>query len=75
MTLIEALKLSEYVRRTGNPKHLYEDGTPRWLDTETLLGTANKTSPFLYMSAFCLTKEDLMANDWVAKGKDYDKQE
>lgn len=61
MTLPEALKISDIVRRKGDPRHCGHDGT-KWLTAEYLVYPCNN----MYSSS-SLTIEDLKADDWEAK--------
>lgn len=68
MTLPQALRLSDYIRRKNKPSHVGSHGNG-WVDIEILLGTSNRETPFIYLSSLCLTKEDILADDWEAKGQ------
>lgn len=69
MTLPEALKISDIVRRKDKPSHVGSNGDG-WVHIEMLLGqswAAAGSNRLDAYSGIALTKEDLLADDWEAK--------
>ena len=62
MTLIEALKISDHIRRKGKASHVGSNGNG-WVDIYTLL-LCNGLQYNQYSLTF--TKEDILADDWEA---------
>lgn len=65
MTLGEALKISDIVRRKGKASHCGSDGNG-WVHIEILLPAETVFVPGM-TSSLRLTKDDLQAQDWEAK--------
>lgn len=71
MTIIEALKISDILRRKSSAKHRGSHGDG-WVHVNVLLGAPFKSYLFEVPDClnFTLTKADLLADDWEAKGGD-----
>lgn len=69
MTLVEALKVSDIIRRKGKALHVGSHGDG-WVHIDLLIGKSWATV-FLSMGdcfdRFYLTKDDLLADDWEAR--------
>ncbi len=73
MTITEALKISDIVRRKDKPSHVGSNGDG-WVHIDMLLGQCWASSAPNRLDAYnflALQKEDLLADDWEVREDEF----